>query len=143
MTPARLTTTIAATAALVAATLLGAAPAYAGTGNCPSGSACVWKDTNYKTAGSDTNYKSFGQYIWGYYQYSWGSGAGNINDNVTSLYNNGNLDSTRWYQDILGGGPYFSLAKKTGDGSLANAAGNAPSGWNDRISSSYFASFYP
>jgi hypothetical protein len=141
MIPARLTT-IAVAAALAAATLLGAAPAYAGTGDCPSGRACVWKDTNYKTAGSDTKHKSFSQYIEDYRQYSW-SGQGGINDNVTSLYNNGNLESTRWYQDIWGVGAYFTLTKKHGDGDLSNTSGYGGSGHNDWISSSFFESFYP
>jgi hypothetical protein len=143
MIPARLTTTIAVAAALVAATLLGAAPAYANAGDCPNGRACVWKDTSYKTGASGTNYVSFGQYIWGYYQYNWTSGAGNVNDNVTSLYNAGTSESTRWYRDILGDGPYFTLLVGSGDSNLANASGAGGSGHNDWISSAYFKSFYP
>lgn len=134
----------AASVALIAGTaVVAASPAYADAGNCPSGRACVWKDTSYKTAGSGTNYVSFGQYIWGYYRFSWSSGQGNVNDNVTSLYNAGNFEKTRWYRDILGGGPYFTLSVGKGDSNLADSSGNGGSGHNDWISSAYFESFYP
>jgi hypothetical protein len=139
----RSTMPIAAVAAALVFSGLAASPVLAGTGDCPSGRACVWKDTNYATAGSGTNHKSFSQYLTNYVGYSWASGQGGINDNVTSLYNNGTLESTRWYEHSWGGGKYFTLDRREGDGNLANTSGYGGSGHNDWISSSYFESFYP
>lgn len=143
MSPSRILAAVAAAAVVAGLGLVSAAPAHAAAGDCPSGRACVWKDTSYKTSGSGTNYISFGQYIWGYYQYNWSGGAGNANDNITSLYNNGNTESTRWYRDILGGGPFFTLGVRVGDHNLADSSGAGGSGHNDWISSGYFTSFYP
>ncbi|MEO8094261.1 MAG: peptidase inhibitor family I36 protein, partial [Pseudolysinimonas sp.] len=134
MTPRRIAIA-ASIAILLGSSLLVAAPASASTGDCPLYRACVWKDTNYETAGSGTNSKSFSQYLDDYTGYSWSSGQGGINDNVTSVYNHGAIESTRWFRDVGGLGGYFTLAPSAGDGNLANTGGSGGVGHNDWVSS--------
>lgn len=132
---------VAASIALVVGSLLVAAPADAVT--CSAGRACLWKDTNYLTAGSATNSKSFSQYLTDFSGYSFASGQGPLNDNVTSLYNNGSSETAYFYEDADGYGPHFTLARLVGDGSLANAVGAVEAGHNDALSSGYFSSYNP
>ena len=68
--------------------LMVASPASAATSNCPSGALCVWKDTAYRTAGSDSALVGFQNYVDNYAFYSFAGYS--ANDSITSVYDNGN-----------------------------------------------------
>jgi hypothetical protein len=122
---------------VVGAGLIAASPASAATGNCPRGATCVWKDTNYQTAGSDSALIGFQNYVDNYSFYSYG--GYNANDSISSIYNNGNVSSVIMYMNANFFGPSFLLARKLGDGDLGNGAGAVPiGGWGDQISSGRF-----
>lgn len=93
-------------AAVVAALVFGGvfaatAPASAGTGDCSfSGNTCLWKDTNYVTGGIGWIYKEFANGIQDLRKYNWDFGHGNVNDNVSSAYNNGNKQTSYLFYDL-------------------------------------------
>lgn len=125
----KFTRTIAAAAIVVGvsgAALLAAAPANAAASDCPSGAACAWITSNF--GGTELGFK---QSISNYDDYGY-------NDNISSVYNNGNVSTVRFYKDAGYKGASFALAIKTGDGNLNNDAGLAPTGFNDEISSGRF-----
>lgn len=115
-----------AVAGIAGASLLSAAPANAAASACPSGAACAWIVSNFEGAhlgfqNSIENYRDYG-----------------FNDAISSVYNNGNSSVVRFYKDKTWKGASFPLARGTGDGNLNNAAGFAPTGFNDVISSGKF-----
>ena len=125
----KLTRTISAAAVVVGLTAAGAlmaAPANAAASDCPSGAACAWITSNFSGAelGFQNSISDYGKY--GY------------NDAISSVYNNGNASTVRFYKNINYKGDSFALAIKTGDGNLNNTAGLAPTGFNDTISSGRF-----
>lgn len=117
-------------------------PAAAAKANCPSGTACVWRDLNCESASSGSNYREFSQYISDYRSYNYRNTSSNVNDTITGVMNNGNFESVRWYIDFYQLGAYFTLPINTGDCDLGNGTGGAPSGFNNRITSGAFSSFY-
>lgn len=117
--------------------LMVASPASAATSNCPSGALCVWKDTAYRTAGSDSALVGFQNYVDNYAYYSYGGYS--ANDSITSVYNNGNTSTVYMYIDKNFSGYEFQLGRGTGDGDLSNTVGAVPtSAWNDKTSSGEF-----
>jgi Peptidase inhibitor family I36 len=111
---------------LAGAGLLMAAPANAAASDCPSGAACAWITSDFN--GTELGFQSF---IANYGTYGY-------NDSISSVYNNGNQETVRFYKDASYKGASFALAIKTGDGNLNNAEGLAPTGFNDTISSGQF-----
>lgn len=111
--------------------------------NCASGYACWWGDSGYLTSGSTKNV---------HYEYDipdfqkWNYGQttqfalGDSNDSASSVYNNGNTDTTYWYTDANEGGYHFTLPIKDGDSDLNNSTGAVGPGFNDDLSSAYFYS---
>lgn len=122
----------ALTASALALALSGAGIALAGSAqaapNCPSGYACAWKDRNYLTAGSSTSRVQFENSIKDLTQFAgW-------DNQITSLYNNGNVNPTYWFTDINYGGSRLKVGLKAGYSEL----NTQNSLFNDRISSAYF-----
>ena len=124
-----------------------AAPANAAApASCDAGTACFWKDTAYKSGG-DANLNMWYEHDLPNFQH-WNYGhseafllTGNTNDSASSIYNNGNTDTTYWYTDANRGGYYFTLPIKEGDNNLANSAGAVDTNaYNDQLSSAYFYS---
>lgn len=111
---------------LAGAGMLMAAPANAASSDCPSGAACAWKTSDF--AGAELGFQNS---ISNYSDYGY-------NDAISSVYNNGNASTVRFYKNASYKGDSFALAIKTGDGNLNNAAGLAPTGYNDTISSGRF-----
>ncbi|MDM7888108.1 peptidase inhibitor family I36 protein [Curtobacterium sp. RHCJP20] len=125
----KFTRTISAAAIVVGiagAGVMMAAPANAAASDCPSGAACAWITSNF--AGTELGFQ---QSIKDYTPYGY-------NDNISSVYNNGNASTVRFYKDANYKGQSFALAIKTGDGNLNNDDGLAPTGFNDKISSGRF-----
>lgn len=95
---------VKSSAAVAALSLVGvlavAAPASAGSGDCPSGSTCLWKDADYTTGGVGWIYETFSNGIKDLRKYNWDLGHGNINDNVTSAYNNGNKQTSYLFYNL-------------------------------------------
>ncbi len=135
-------TSITLAAAAILLSLAVATPAHAAASDCPSGSACIWREASYVTGSSGTNYLSFSQYQANYVSVQYRDRVSG-NDTADSVYNNGNYESTRWYEHWFHGGSYFTLPRKVGDSDLNNTTGAVASNWHDRISSAYFASFWP
>lgn len=118
-----------------------AAPANAAPSHCPSGNACIWRDHTYQTNGSGTALVKFQRYIPRYSTWQYAGTSINANNNALSAYNNGNSERVRFYNGNGGGGSYFQLAIKTGDGNISNSSGYIQNrSW--RPSSGYFASFW-
>ncbi len=136
--------TAAATAVVIAALvgILGATPANAAAGDCPSGDACIWREAAYVTGTNGRDYIRFAQSIYNYIPQTYRDG-GSGNDTADSVYNNGRYESVRFYEHWFHGGQYFTLTKGTGDNNLNNTTGAVAQNWHDRVSSGYFASFWP
>lgn len=82
---------LAAAAAIVAGGMVAAAPASAGTANCPSGSFCLWQHPDFnglRLSGS----------------YGMTNTTSTMTDQASSLQNNGNSCSTTVYSEFNGGG---------------------------------------
>lgn len=129
-----------AAAALVA--LLGsvglAGTASAAAGDCPSAYACLWGDANYQTKGIGTAHVKFHSCHHDLRLSTYAGTTINANDSASSVSNRGIQSSASFYPDILYAGPPFTLAKGTGDGNLSDSSGNAPGGFNDKLSSAKF-----
>lgn len=119
-----------------------AAPANADTTGCPSGYSCIWADQNYLTSGSSTHYRKFQQWMADYHAYNYEGTSQNSADSATSVYNNGNYEKARFFDDWHGYGSYFELPIKTGDAHLNDSTGAAPGGHDNKLSSGLFQSYY-
>jgi hypothetical protein len=132
-----------AAAALVALVgsvgLAGAASAAAG--DCPSAYACTWRDANYVTGTSGAAHVKFHSCHHDFRLSTYAGTSINANDSASSVSNRGTQSSATFYVDNLYTGTSFTLAKGTGDGNLSDASGNAPGGFNDRLSSAKFVTF--
>jgi hypothetical protein len=82
---------LAAATAIVAGGMVAAAPASAGTANCPSGSFCLWQHPDFN-----------GERLSGSYGMTNTTSA--ITDQASSLQNNGNSCNTTVYSEFNGGG---------------------------------------
>lgn len=123
------------TAAIVALllTFVATAPAAAATlNNCADGYMCLWRDTNFKTAGSTQDMVRLQLKIPNLALYSWAAG-GSANDSVTSITNNGTTSDAYAYTNSNGGG-YSLLIKKGGAESNTFWISN----FHDTISSAKF-----
>ena len=120
----RILTTGVAAVGLAVAGLVAVQPvaAQAAPSNCASGDTCVYNDSSY---GSKNG--RFAYCINSFYDYS-------INDTTSSVWNAGNYDTVYLYEHTVGKGSRESRPKGTGYSTM-------PSGWNNRISSAYFASY--
>lgn len=106
---------MAAVAALsLVGTIAVAAPASAGTGDCPTGSTCLWKDADYATGGVGWIYETYSNGIRDLRKYNWDLGHGNINDNVTSAYNNGNQQTSYLFYNLAFQAQLIHLPIKVG-----------------------------
>ena len=133
---------IAASAAMVLGVLIGgavtAAPASAATSNCPSGAACIWGDTMWKTAGSDSAEVGFQYYISNYSGYTY-DGSRTAYNTASSLYNNGNTSTVRFCTGVNYSGACIDIPKKQGDGYMLDAVGTVNRlGFDDTIKSGKF-----
>lgn len=122
--------------------------AQAATSNCPAGYTCIWKDHDYKTAGSDGTLTRLYYYIpdLGLWQYKASDGTGgnsgySSDNSASSVYNHGNSESARYYKDKRATGSYFTLTPGSVRNNLATSL--SPIGFNDTISSIYFTSSDP
>lgn len=130
-------------AALIAAlaTMIVGTPANAAPTACPSGYACMWKDSNYLTSGASGRRVVFEyqDYDFADNYYYWGTlGIGTqwADNNATSVYNNGNLYGARWFTGANYADSGYGYYRSKGSGN-ANLAGT---GYNDNISSGCFVS---
>lgn len=133
-----LAASLLAVAAVAGIATVGAAPANAATSNCASGAACFWEDSNYVTNGQGDALLGFQNYFANFGTKNYLKTSLSGNDSASSVYNNGNVSTVRFYQDINYSGYSFTLSIKTGDGNLGNDNGNAGAGFNDRLSSGRF-----
>lgn len=118
----------AAVAALsIAGTMVVAAPASAATGDCPSGSTCYWKDSNYATGGVGWIYFEYQNGARDFSRYNFDFGNGPVNDNATSVYNNGNSQYSYTYVNSYFNGLLLQLATKTGSGNLTGYSNDSAS----------------
>lgn len=120
---------VVASAALLAAGLLGIAPpAQAAVSDCGSGAACVWSGYGYGVDG-----------FWGWTSwqrcYDNFEGGNLSNDKGSSFYNNGNAQTAYIYQYANASGPRVSRPIKSGYPDLNTV------GFNDRASSGYFSAY--
>ena len=143
--PKRLALTAAIGAALSLGLIAtGVAPANAAAANCPSGAACIWGDTLWKTSGKDGALISFQRYIPDYSEVSHkyvGTTIGG-NDTASSVKNNGNSEAVRFYEHAKKGGSVIQLPRGASDGNIHDAIGDVNKVFHDRISSGYFQSFW-
>ncbi len=119
-----------------------AAPAMAGTSDCPSGSFCIWADTDYKTSGSGANHRKFVNYIPDYSGWSYANTAISANNSATSLYNRSAYSNPVYvYDGTYGNGTMWTISPLSGDNDLNRFLwfGDA----NNKISSGYFAAADP
>lgn len=120
--------------------------ASAAASDCPNGKACGWANAGYVSGAFGTGGKN---YISFYYSQSnlanvnYEGTSDRANDNISSIYNNGNSQWVYFYQDAYGRGARVSLGLKRGDADLNNDVGNVPIRFNDRISSGYFDAYRP
>ena len=108
-------------ALLAGITLVGAAPAQAAIGDCPSGSFCFTADADFTgdAFGSPNNVSSV---------------PANRDDRATSVYNHGTQCNIRFYQLSGYGGRYYPMAIGAAVGNLATKAYPDGGTWNDRLS---------
>ncbi|WP_345761951.1 peptidase inhibitor family I36 protein [Diaminobutyricibacter sp. McL0608] len=143
--PKRLALTAAIGAALSLGLIAtGVAPASAAAANCPSGAACIWGDTLWKTSGKDGALISFQRYIPDYSEVSHKYVGTTIrgNDTASSVKNNGNWERVRFHEHARHGGAYIQLKPGQSDGNMHDAIGDVTKVFYDRISSGYFESFW-
>ena len=115
-----------------------AAPANAATSDCPSGAACIWGDTMYKTAGNGWAEVGFNYNIPNYSGYTY-DGIRSAYSTASSVYNNGRTSMARFYVGVNYTGPSFTLARQMGDGYLLDTSGAVTQlGFDDAIKSGKF-----
>jgi hypothetical protein len=103
-----------------AGTMVGLPTANAALSSCPRGYACGWADDWYNgevLSFSDSR-----------------SNFNNMNNRISSIYNNGNYQYVRWYVDVNFVG--FNLGQPMG----SQIAGLQPWGFNNSFSSGRFTS---
>lgn len=135
-------TKMAAGAATVIGLAIGgvvaAAPASAATSDCPSGAACIWGDTMWKTYGQEWAEVGFQYYITDYRGYTY-DGSRTAYNTASSLYNNGNVSTVEFCTGINYTGACIRVAKKQGDGYMLDTAGVVNRlGFDDTIKSGHF-----
>lgn len=115
-----------------------AVPANAAAADCPSGYACIWRDTLWMSDGNGRGLVKFAQYIPNYGAHSVAVVGGPSNDKASSVMNNGNSERVRFFEHATQGGAHIQLDKKASDGNIHDAAGVVNKVFYDRISSGYF-----
>lgn len=130
---------LAAIAGFVAATsvallLVPVSSASAAPVACGSGKACMYRHATY--GGGYFNFYDRISNLQGeiYSDLGWWS----ANDSVSSVYNNGNYKTVRFYQDKGYKGQHVDLPKKREDSNLGDKFGSIGKVFNDRISSAKF-----
>lgn len=112
---------------------LAAVPASAAPANCAAGAGCVYGDTGF-----NGGWKGFQQYITDYADYNWsGDRYKSMDNDTSSLYNNGSTQVVYLYKDRNKGGASFNLGTKQYDSNLHDSTG-VSAGFQDTIGSSYF-----
>jgi len=124
---AAVTVSLVALGGLVAAT-----PASAATSDCPAAYSCGWRDYNYVSGSSGARNIRFEYSIDWLGNYAWSDTGATVNDSVSSLYNNGNISTAVWYQDIRFSGNSVTLPRQYGNPDLR------VNGFNDKASSGTF-----
>lgn len=137
--------TAAASLSTTAGFVATASPAEADASDCPSGAACIWEDTWFKTDGHDTAYVAFWLQIpdysgWWYYEpapgvYKFAS------NNATSVSSNGNdcRYKAYFFHNVNYNGQPIGFERNTGDANLDNDTGNAGRWYDDTIESGRFS----
>lgn len=123
-----------------------AGPAQAATGDCPSGSACIWRDSNYATSGVGSALVKFAMYIPDYGTWNYAGTSLNGGNSATSVYNNGNSQNTYYFDNNnpTDRNTYqFVLSIKTGDARVYDTVGNVQSKPDNTLSAGYFSSYLP
>lgn len=131
----KIATTVAVLAGLTGATLA-AAPAVAAPTGCPSGATCLWKDSNYLTNGSVWQNQYYQYSIPNFANYNYNGTNINLNDSVSSVYNNGNYETAYLYNYSPRSAVAFVQQIKTGTALVSSQ-------WNDQLSSGWFQSTVP
>ncbi|MFC7489013.1 peptidase inhibitor family I36 protein [Knoellia sp. CPCC 206453] len=128
-------TRVAATAVIATGVSMGGA-AIASAAPCPAGYMCGWGDRDYLTSGSQAaNVKAYEcQYDLAFLNYS--GTTRRSQDDITSVYNNGNSNNGYYYTAAGYGGTPMLVSRGTGKPEL-NVSN---SGMNDKISSFKFTS---
>lgn len=110
--------------------------------SCPSGYACYWEDAAYKSDGSTTDRVQFQWYIGTFYSHYYDDYTIYHSDNTaTSLWNNGRIYGTRWYDGSSFAGLSFYVPINRGDSYLGDNGVTAPGGHNDKLSSACFTPY--
>lgn len=120
--------------ALSAAALTSAAPAFAGTSDCPTSYLCIWKDAHYVTAGAGSHLVKFQQYIPNYGTWDYSGTNYDANNSATSIYNHGVSETAYMYAEDYKDELLFSIPKGHSNGALWGSQG-------DNIESGYYYSF--
>lgn len=130
---------IAATTAVVAASLGLAAPASAAPAGCGSGAGCSWSEINY------VGKSGVGQFNGGVlhfqrnvkdYMLVYDIPGYHLNDKISSVYNNGRTGvKTKFYQDSNYRGAVKTQTKSSGVSNLGTIS------FNDAISSACFEGY--
>ncbi|MGB3376653.1 MAG: peptidase inhibitor family I36 protein [Microbacterium sp.] len=102
---------------------------------CVSGSTCLWRDNHFETMGYGGRYVNFFYYIPNFASHSYPATPTppNINDSVTSVYNNGNFEYVYLFTGTYLQGSYMVAPID----SYSNMAGTA---FDDKLSSAYYES---
>ena len=120
---------------------LSAVPANAAPAYCTAGSACTWGDVGYSTSGNTAASIKFTRYIPNYAEWTYAGTQVNGAETASSIWNNGNAEAAFFYKNPNKSGASFRLAKGTGDSNMHDSSGAVPGGFQDTLSSGYFASF--
>lgn len=112
-----------------AASVATAAPASASLSECGSGRTCVWSGANYATDwGTIGGFIAFERCVDDFSKYT------NINNKTTSVYNNGNTDTSYLYDGFNKSGSRITILRGAKYADLSSV------GFNDKASSGYFSS---
>jgi hypothetical protein len=132
--------------AMSAGSLMLATSAQAASSNCPSGQACIWKDSNYATGGSGTALRGFSMYIPDYGTWNYAGTAENAGNSATSVWNAGNAQNAYFYDNNNPNHtePYqIVLGIKTGDSSVYDSSGIVKGQPDNTLSAGFFSSYLP
>ncbi len=98
----------------------------------------MWDNWSYKTDGHPDVLEDFWQCIPNFSGYNWYTYGHTINDDVSSIYNNGATDSMCFFKDQNHGGWMLTLSKQHGYSHLNDVDGD---NYDQQASSAYFESY--
>lgn len=126
----------AAAVALTGGIVFGASPAFAGTGDCPSGYLCTWGDQGFQTSSKGNALIKFQYYIPNYGTLNYAGTSQNGANSASSIYNHGTSETAYIYANTYKSGFLFSIPKGNSNNDLWWQGSQ-----NDNIESGYYASY--